>query len=1206
MSALGRRLAQPQATLNIAALALATTLIFAGPVPALASVQHVAVSSVAGNAHPRRIRRGERLSDWLLRQPQSTSDFLPGLSWQVPAQRLPQAQLQQRLLAELAASPEIKAPMAVRERLARWLQALPVTGRVPIVLPDARWLQAHPDKDPVLASGQRVVLPTRPRTVTVITADGQRCQPRHQSGAQARSYLRACMPNSVGRIDTAWIVQPDGRVFRFGIADWNQEAQDEPAPGAWLWAPARDRGWPATVSEMLARFLATQGPAPDAPVSAADFDARDLPTIAAMGAVHASAPARDPMISASDWGEIGLLQTPTARMAETGDLRFHFSRVYPYGRGTVMFQPFSWLEGGFRYTNISNRLYGPDIAGGQAYKDKSIDFKARLARETAHEPAVALGMIDVGGTGLFSSEYLVANKRSRNFDLSLGLAWGYLGERGNLRNPLALLSSGFNQRTGSTTATGGTLNVKSFFHGRPALFGGLQYQTPWPKLLAKIEYDGNNYQHEPQTNNQRDNSPFNVGLTYRYSPSVDLSAGFERGNTVMLGFTFHGALNKVAAPKILDPAPVPVVAAMPAKQPTWSRTAADLEAQTQWRVLRITAHGGELRVLFANADGIYWQDRLDRAAAVLHRDAPASITRFVLAFREHGLRMTERLILRDEWVKDHTEYRAPMARQAAIAAIAPTTPQSATAGISLWRSERAPYRFGLAPSFVQTIGGPNGFILYQAGVSGIGEVSLNQTTWISGRLNYRLFDNYSNFNYDGPSLLPRVRTYIREYLTSSAATIPNLQLTHVGQLGDNQFYSAYAGYLESMFAGVGGEWLYRPWQSHVAFGVDVNHVRQRNFRQNFALRDYQVNTGHATLYWDTGWKSTHINLSAGQYLAGDRGVTVEASRTFRNGLTLGAYATKTNVSAAKFGEGSFDKGIYLSIPFDAFLPYSSPTVAHFTWSPLTRDGGARLDRAVTLYDLTSGRDRRLLDFRPASSRASSIEQGSDWLRPAGPSFWNDIGESTDTLGHQLLSGHYGPALFAGGLMVGGAALFDSGVHRLALKHGGGISKTLGNITTNIPFMLAAGTGLLWTGVGDQAASETAWTSIKAMGFTLLGETALKMMVGRARPDANLGTHHFTPGSFSSANSSFPSIHLGVAFAAVTPFAQKYDAPWLYGVAAATAFGRIQQNKHFLSDTVAGGLIGYAVGSTLSEEQRNRRGPQFALGSDHTVWANWQF
>jgi hypothetical protein len=71
---------------------------------------------------------------------------------------------------------------------------------------------------------------------------------------------------------------------------------------------------------------------------------------------------------------------------------------------------------------------------------------------------------------------------------------------------------------------------------------------------------------------------------------------------------------------------------------------------------------------------------------------------------------------------------------------------------------------------------------------------------------------------------------------------------------------------------------------------------------------------------------------------------------------MGAWATKTNVSAKQFGEGSFDKGIYFSIPFDLMSQRSSPSRANVVWQPLYRDGGARLGRRYNLYSLTDDRD----------------------------------------------------------------------------------------------------------------------------------------------------------------------------------------------------------------------------------------------------------
>lgn len=91
------------------------------------------------------------------------------------------------------------------------------------------------------------------------------------------------------------------------------------------------------------------------------------------GVVHG-----DPRYTQSDFGGVGLLQTPTARMAPAGELSVNANRTEPYSRYSFSAQPLDWLEGTFRYTAITNRLYGAEsFSGGQSYKNKAVDAKVR-------------------------------------------------------------------------------------------------------------------------------------------------------------------------------------------------------------------------------------------------------------------------------------------------------------------------------------------------------------------------------------------------------------------------------------------------------------------------------------------------------------------------------------------------------------------------------------------------------------------------------------------------------------------------------------------------------------------------------------------------------------------------------------------------------------------------------------------------------------
>lgn len=1119
------------------------------------------------------VQAGERLSDWVLRNVPAMPNS-HALHWLVAAERGPQLALRNAVLSGLRIATSGGTGGTGAWRV---LESLPVTGRVLLASSDGYWLQVSPQFDPVLGDRDYVRWYREPSSVGVMGHDGQVCLVTHQPLSQLRQYVRACIA-AESPIDTVWVVQPDGRVIKVAFAEWNAEQDIELAPGAWIWAPGRGAVGEGT-SANLARFLATQPPAENIWPEKLRFEP---------AALLEKRVITKPQLTASDWGEIGLLQTPTARMAPAGSVRTHFSGSYPYTRGTVMLQPFDGMEAGFRYTDIANRLYGESIAGDQTYKDKSIDVKLRLLKESANLPELAVGMRDIGGTGLFSGEYLVANKRWGAWDASLGLGWGYLGGRGDIQSPLGFLGSSFNKRSTFGGGSGGETNEQNLFRGDASVFGGVQWSSPTGKWVFKAEYDGNNYASEPLGGAEKQDSPFNFGMVYRYSPNVDLSAGYERGNRVMLGLTLYFGLHQLEMPKFLD-RPLPALAAKPlspAEPLNWSAIATEINAQTGWTVRTLSIQGHRL-VLSAESDGaIFLKERVEKAIRVLHHRAPAAVRHFSFELSERGLAMMGLDIDRAEWLTQQTQAQAPALTLPALQARASTVrmaPVSASDGSDWFLSDKSASSFAVVPSYSQSFGGPDGFVLYRAGVSAKFEQRLTPTTWLSATLNGRAFDNYDTFVYNAPSNLPRVRTDVRRYVTSSRVTLPELQVTHVEDFGGGHYASVYGGFLESMYAGVGGEWLYRPWQSNFAFGVDVNRVRQRGFSQDFALRDYQVNTGHATAYWDTGWNGLRAKLQVGQYLAGDVGATLDLHRVFANGTTIGAWATKTNVSAEQFGEGSFDKGIYVTIPIDLLLPRTSAGTANVVWSPLTRDGGARLARSVGLFDLTSQRDARAMQWvsDPTTRQKNHFRFGEDLsLIESDPvNSWGQVGGAAKQFG-QRVSGVPASAWATGvaGVMLSGFA--DTELKNWAANHQGGGWERAAKLSNALPVALALGTGALATGLAGDSAADTARSSLMAAGVTLGANTVLKYAVGRSRPKDGLGASDFQGGTVNAGQSSFASNHVATTFALITPFAQRYDQPGLYALAATSALGRIQQGEHWFSDTVAGAFLGYAIGSLM--------------------------
>ena len=151
--------------------------------------------------------------------------------------------------------------------------------------------------------------------------------------------------------------------------------------------------------------------------------------------------------------------------------------------------------------------------------------------------------------------------------------------------------------------------------------------------------------------------------------------------------------------------------------------------------------------------------------------------------------------------------------------------------------------------------------------------------------------------------------------------------------------------MQQNLSGFGFEYLFFNNQNNYAVGIELFNVKKRDYELQFGTLDYQNVTGAINFYY----RNYEIipfdaKISYGEYLAGDKGTTFEISRSYLNGAKFGVFATFTDVTSEQFGEGTFDKGIFFSIPvYKDMLSY--------TWRPLTKDPGARLNRKNNLYNL---------------------------------------------------------------------------------------------------------------------------------------------------------------------------------------------------------------------------------------------------------------
>ena len=647
------------------------------------------------------------------------------------------------------------------------------------------------------------------------------------------------------------------------------------------------------------------------------------------------------------------MEIPNARFMSPASLRINFSASYPFEYTSLTATPFKWFEATYRYAEIKNQKYGPAFySGNHSLNDKGFDVKFGLSDEKSFFPAVALGLRDIGGTGLLSSEYLVFSKRINNFDLTTGLGWGLLGSANNIKNPLTNFKEEFNYRN-AEQGEGGQFALKSWFSGDTAIFGGIEYDLNKYGIRLKLEYDtsrpykNSKVPFQPKTN-------LNLGLNYYPYSWLTLGAAFERGREFRFSFSLKGDFFKDTIPK---PKPKNVVKLSKEQQ---QKSFQDKEIF--YRSLNKSLRDEQIYLQGAN----YTEETVEVAVAS---------SKFFSATRPTGRTIRIASALASDSVKEIIV--RPMNGDFEMARISvdreefDQADKDLSSYIELSQKSRVDsksnkplfkeadfiptvdfpeFRWSMSPGLKHQIGGPEGF--YLGALYWKTDTSLKfargLTLYSSFGINlYDTFDEFANPSY---SEIPHVRSDIQEYLSEGRENIIRMQLEYMFSPIRDVFVRADLGLLEEMFGGVGGQILYRPIERKYALGMSLHRVKQRDYDQRFSFRDYKTTTGHFEFYAELP-NDIYFQSHVGKYLAGDKGITIDFSRRYKTGFVLGVFATKTNLSAAEFGEGSFDKGFYFSIPTKLFYPDFRSGVIAFGLHPLTKDGGAMLHHKNQLFSI---------------------------------------------------------------------------------------------------------------------------------------------------------------------------------------------------------------------------------------------------------------
>lgn len=688
----------------------------------------------------------------------------------------------------------------------------------------------------------------------------------------------------------------------------------------------------------------------------------------------------DPMIGQviNRYGLPGIIDTPTAEAMPDATLGAALSWNELGNRTGLSFQVLPRVSVALRYGKFDSTEQERGYV-----RDRSFDIRVLLLDETpgSWRPSVAVGLQDAVGTGFYSSEYVVASKTvTPRLRVSAGLGWGRLASSGGLGSP-------FGDRGAPDEGEGGTLNTDQWFKGEVAPFLGVSWKAT-DKLTLLAEYSGDDYACET---GDAENCARSVWLSDKDPLKNNLNLGFswQAGQNYQIGgyvlggkhfgiqasmtlnprqSPYPSGLEKGPAPVRLRAAPSAdpegwsgVWAGDPTAQPAIQKALGDAlakEGQTLESMV-LTANRAEVRI--RNNRYIQHAEAVGRTARLMTRALPPSVETLVVTSVEGGM-PTSSVTMRRSDVERLENTEAGQIANAAVLTDADPRP----AGLVRSPGIAPRFQWSIRPYVSTGLFDPDEPLRYEIGAAASASYEITPGLTVKGTVRQRVF---GNADQDAPGDLTvdeylaltdeqiaagnngvyRVRSDGRMYSGNDSPRIPELTLNWNARPTSTVYSRVTVGLLENMYGGVSAEVLWKPVNSRLALGAEVNRVKKRDYRDNFEFLDYETTTGHVSAYYEFGGGFVG-QLDVGKYLAGDKGATVTLTREFANGWEVGAYATKTDLSAEEYGEGSFDKGVTIRVPLAWAIGTPGKRTVGGSISSLNRDGGQRVRVDGRLYD----------------------------------------------------------------------------------------------------------------------------------------------------------------------------------------------------------------------------------------------------------------
>jgi hypothetical protein len=669
-------------------------------------------------------------------------------------------------------------------------------------------------------------------------------------------------------------------------------------------------------------------------------------------------------------GQVGLINLPSAELKEEQSIYFTIKKNDFTKLGTLTVTPFKWLEASYFYYRPHDIIWGGKVGSDL---DKGFNMKLSYKPDNVFLPRFAIGLDDFAGTGRFTKEYVVATYDFNHFKLTTGLGWGaFVGDIHKFKNPLSVISNTFINRTDESTiryTKGGSLTYDRWFRGETIIFGGIEAPLGKnDKFTLKIE--SNPFDHfkfgkgvfsEKSYRLRRSESDYNIGLSYKFNKYGNVDFSYIKGNTFNISLSFGFSSNTPLRKKNTF-------------SPKVSNTNYQLNKKNEFYLdLLENLNRNDLLLQTAHLDEDYLDLKIDSpkfinpiqytsraafiASQVLHFNG-IEVDKIAVGNITRGIQ-TNKIEYKLKDIRNEKTYKVDIKRKTKV--INPD-PKSYKEDDFRPLIEFPVIFNSIMPEVEAHVGSPERFLYWGVGVKLFSEIQFNRNLTFSSTLANKFANTFNDKDSNPDSKMERVRSEVLDYLQQSDGVyIKDMQFDYINSYRKNTYLRIGAGYLERMYAGVSSEFLYKPFNNNFAISLEYNKVKKRRYDGGLKFLEYKVTTKHINTAYYVPSQNILLKMSYGNYLAGDKGYTLDISRRMPSGWQAGFFFTRTNVSAELFGEGSFDKGFYINVPFNIFQKRYSKDSVNFGLKTLTRDGGQKLQIQNKLIDSFYGSSKNEID-----------------------------------------------------------------------------------------------------------------------------------------------------------------------------------------------------------------------------------------------------